>query len=241
MKAIVNKIAALALCTSLLASCTNGIDLEEVPVSIQEEVGLDESKVADVNARELFKNNVFQVDWNKYVEMILTSVIGKDFQAGKEYANTTASPVSIMGQEVAPGKSLFVKNTVKAMYEAGAPEDSVYVVYLFAVPTANYKTPNKGHLFVESTFANAPAKPVLISPTDGKAQEIILPVDIKRVIVALYLKDEMACYIKPVNGSPELGKPGDFSVPRRYLVENENNRPGKGKRQRLYEVRVQLL
>ena len=55
------------------------------------------------------------------------------------------------------------------------------------------------------------------------------------------MKDEMACYVKSVDGAPELGKPGDFSVPRRYIVENENDRPGKGKRQRLYEVRVQLL
>lgn len=240
MKAI-SKIVSFALCASVMISCTRGIEYEEVPMSIQEEVGLDESKVADVTARELFKENVYQVDWDKYVEMLLDCSVGKNYQAGKDYTNTTSSPVSIMGQEVAPGESLFVRNTIKAVYESGAPEDSVYVVYLFASATANYKTPNKGHLFVESTFANAPAKPTLINSVDGRAQEITLPVDIKRLIVGLYMKDEKACYIKCVDNAPELGKPGDYSVPHRYIVENENNRPGKGKRQRLYEVRVQLL
>ncbi|WP_293711232.1 hypothetical protein [uncultured Parabacteroides sp.] len=240
MKAI-NKIISFALCAGVMASCTKGIELEEVPVSIQEEVGLDESKVADVTAREVFKDNVYQVNWDKYVEMLLESAVGKNFQNGVNYKNTTSSPVTIMGKSVAPGESMFVKNTVEAVYESGAPEDSVYVVHIFASDTANYKTPNKGHLFVESTFTNAPVKPVLVNPTDGKAQEIKLPVDIKRLIIGLYMKDEVACYIKRVGDAPELGKPADYSVPHRYIVENENNRPGKGKRQRLYEVRVQLL
>lgn len=240
MKAI-SKIVSFALCASVIASCTKGIEFEEVPMSIQEEVRLDESKVADVTARELFKDNVYQVNWDKYVEMLLENAVGKNYQSGIDYKNTTSSPVTIMDKVIAPGESMFVKNTIEAVYESGAPEDSVYIVHIFASATANYKTPNKGHLFVESTFANAPVKPELVNPTDGKAQEIKLPVDIKRLIIGLYLKDEMACYVKCVDGAPELGKPGDYGVPRRYIVENENNRPGKGRRQRLYEVRVQLL
>lgn len=240
MKAI-NKIISFVLCAGLMASCTKGIEFEEVPMDIQEEVGLDESKVADVTAREVFKDNVYQVAWDKYVEMLLDCAVGTNYQAGANYTNKTSSPVTIMGKEVAPGESMFVKNTVEAVYEAGAPEDSVYVVHIFAKSTANYKTPNKGHLFVESTFANTPVKPELVDPTDGKAQEIKLPVDIKRLIVGLYLKDDIACYVKRVGDAPELGKPADYSVPHRYIVENENDRPGKGRRQRLYEVRVQLL
>lgn len=238
---ILSKIVAFVLCFVVITSCTKGIELEEVPVSIQEEVGLDEAKVADVMSRELFKENIYQVAWDKYVQMILDCSIGTDYQSGKEYQNTTSSVMNIMGQEVAPGESVFVRNTIEAVYEAGAPEDSVYVLHLFASSVADYKTPNKGHLFVESTFSNTAVKPTLINPVDGKSQEISMPVDIKKLIVAFYLKDEMACYVKSVDGAPELGKPGDFSVPRRYIVENENDRPGKGKRQRLYEVRVQLL
>ena len=240
MKAI-NKIISFALCAGLMASCTKGIEFEEVPMDIQEEVGLDEEVVAQVTARELFKENVYQVAWDKYVEMLLDCTIGTDYQAGVNYKNTTSSPVTIMGKVLEPGASMLVRNTIEAVYEVGAPEDAVYVVHIFAKATANYKTPNKGHLFVESTFANTPVKPVLVNPTDGKAQEIKLPVDIKRLIIGLYLKDDMACYVKRVGDAPELGKPADYSVPHRYIVENENDRPGKGRRQRLYEVRVQLL
>ena len=45
MKAI-NKIISFALCAGLMASCTKGIEFEEVPMDIQEEVGLDEEVVA---------------------------------------------------------------------------------------------------------------------------------------------------------------------------------------------------
>ena len=117
----------------------------------------------------------------------------RTIRLGFNYKNTTSSPVTIMGKVLEPGASMLVRNTIEAVYEVGAPEDSVYVVHIFAKATANYKTPNKGHLFVESTFANTPVKPVLVNPTDGKAQEIKLPVDIKRLIIGLYLKDDMAC------------------------------------------------
>lgn len=238
---VMNKIMLLVLAVFTMTACTSGLEFEEIPLTVQEEVGLDESKVADVIARELFKGKMYQVNWDKYVDIILENVVGKDYQAGKNFTNKTSAPIRILDQELAPDKTMFVKNRVDAIYEAGAPEDSVYVVHLFAAATAKYKTPNKGHLFVESTFAKDPIKPVFINPKDGKAEELTLPTDIKRLVIGLYLKDEIACYIKAVDNAPQLGTPGDYSVPRRYLVENENDRPGKGKRQRLYEIRVYLL
>lgn len=232
---------ALVLVALATAGCTNGLEFEEVPQSIQNQVGLDESKVADVIARELFKGKVYQVNWDKYVDIILESTVGKDYQAGKDFTNKTAAPITIMGKMLAPNEKMFVRNTIESVYEAGAPEDSVSVVHIFAEATAKYKTPNKGHLFVESTFANDAVKPVLITPEDGKSQEITLPADIKKLVLGLYLADEIACSVKSVGNAPVLGTPGDYSKPCRYLVENENDRPGKGKRQRLYEIRVQLL
>lgn len=238
---VFNKIMSLALAVSAMTGCTNGLEFEEVPQSVQNQVGLDETKVADVISRELFKNKVYQVNWDKYVDIILECTVGKNYQAGTNFTNKTAEPISIMGKVLAPNEKMFVRNRVESVYEAGAPEDSVYVVHVFAAATAKYKTPNKGHVFVESAFTNDPVKPVLISPEGGKSEEITLPTDIKRLVLGLYLADEMACYINPVNGAPQLGTPGDYSKPCRYLVENENDRPGKGKRQRLYEIRVQLL
>lgn len=237
---IKTKIGVLFSSVLLGIGCTANLEFEEVPMEIQEQVGLD-AKCTDIIARELFKDNVYQVDWNKYVQLICDNVVGGTYQAGTNYTNSSSLPVTIMGKVVAPGKTIFVKNTIEAVYESGAPEDSVYIVHAFASAKATYKTPNKGHLFVESTFANAPVKPVFVKPVDGKSQEINMPVNINKLVVGLVLKDENACYVLRVNDAPELGKPGDYSKPRRYIVENENNRPGLGKRQRLYEIRVQLL
>ena len=241
MKITIKIFTLIFAATLSITSCTNGIEYEEVPESIQNDVSLKGDKLAGVVARELFKGNVYQVAWNKYVDIILENSVGNKYHAGSTFENTTTQSVSIMGKEVAPGESLFVKNTMVTKYEQGAPEDSVYIVYTFADAKAIYTTPNAGHLFDESTFSTSPAKPTFLNPKDGKYQKVVLPTDIKRLVVNLYLNDEMACYVLPVDGAPILGNPADYSKPHRYIVENENDRPGKGRRQRLYEIRVQLL
>jgi hypothetical protein len=236
------KIFTLIFATTLLiTSCTNGIEYEKVPESIQNEVGLKGDKLVGVVARELFKGNVYQVAWDKYIDIILENRVGDKYHAGSTFENTTTQSISIMGKMVAPGESMFVKNTMEAKYEQGAPEDSVYVVHVFADAKAIYTTPNAGHLFDESTFSAAPVKPTFLNPKDGKFQKAVLPTDIKRLIVNLFLNDEIACYVLPVDGAPVLGKPADYSKPHRYIVENENDRQEKGRRRRLYEVRVLVL
>ncbi len=47
------------------------------------------------------------------------------------------------------------------------------------------------------------------------------------------------CIVERIDGATELGKPGDFSKPQRYLVKNIAYLPeGVSQHTRLYEVRV---
>lgn len=235
------KIMILAFAVVTLGSCTKGIEFEEVPMDVQNEVGLKDA-CARVYARELFQGKILQLNYgeNNYVDMLLTNQIS-NYESAKTYTNTTSAPMTIQGTVVPAGGSIQLKNNVTPVYEAGAPEDSVYIVQVFVPDSTFYNTPNKGHVFVQSKFTDAAQQPFFIDPVDGQSARIRMVVDPKRLIVALLLNEGNACTVQQVGDAPELGKPGDFSVPRRYIVENENDRNGLGKRQRLYEVRVSLL
>lgn len=208
---ILNKIALFSFVTASLTACTKGIEYEEVPMEIQNEVGLDltgPTKGANVSARELFLGKVWEVNYGgKYVDLLRT---------------------------VDAKKSVLVSS----VYEAGAPEDSVYVVNITVSDSVVYETPNKGYLFDQSKFAGEAVQPLFIDPVEGRSTKIKLPVDLKRLVVGIVLKNDKACYVNRVGDAPELGIPSDFTTPHRYIVENENDRNGLGKRQRLYEIRI---
>ena len=242
MNTFIKKYLLLTLSVISFVSCQKGLVFEEVPESIYNEVGL-KANYGVVSARELFKDNIFQVNYNKYTSMILTVDLSKAYAGSTEYTNNTTEAVSILGETVAPGSSITLKNDLTIVDDANAPEGKRYIVTFFTSSTVQYKTPNIGHLFVESTFSNATVKPVFIEPVEpGKSQTIQLPVNAKQLIVGLSLTDDRACKVTPVNGAPQLGIPGDYSKPQQYLVTNVNERPdGQGKRSRLYEIQVQIL
>ena len=242
MNTTIKKYLFLALSVLSFASCEKGLVFEEVPESIMNDVALT-AAFGTVSARELFTDNVFQVNYNKYTSMVLTVDLSKAYAGNKEYTNNTTEAVTILGETVAPGKTITLKNNLTVVDDANAPEGKRYVVTFFASSTVQYTTPNIGHLFVESTFSDAAIKPVFVESVEpGKSQSIQLPVNAKQLIIGLALNDDRACKVTPVNGAPQLGVPGDYSEPRQYLVTNVNERPdGQGKRTRLYEIQVQIL
>lgn len=243
-----NKIVAI-FCTALLVSCQAGLEYEEVPESVYNNVDLT-SNYCNVQARELFKDKIYVVnheswgpEYPMYVENYISTVTIGNYQGnGKDYTNLTSSPVTILGQVVQPGETVTVKNTMEIVDEATAPEGKLYVLNIFADAAAIYKTYNKGYRFEAAKFAGEAVQPIMIDPVDGRSEQIILPVKPKEVVVGMLLSDNYACVVTPQEGSPELGKPGDFTTPHRYMVTNTTRRPdGQPARERLYEIRIQFL
>lgn len=235
---ILNKLYAVALGALLLTGCQTGLEYEEVPESIYNNVNLT-SAMCNVKARELFQDQIYAINWNKWVDNYISTVTIGNYQNGVDWTNETSASVTVGGVTVAPGETIHLQNSLTEEALASAPDGTLYVVNLYADSYAVYNTPNKGYLFDASKFSGDFA---LVNPTDGRSQQVILPVRKNEVIVEMLLSQEYNCKVKPQDGAPALGKPGDFTAPRRYLVVNESRRPdGQPAAQRLYEIRITFI
>lgn len=235
---VLNKLYAVALGALLLTGCQTGLEYEEVPESIYNNVNLT-SAMCNVKARQLFENQIYAINWNKWVDNYIGTVTIGNYQSAEDWTNDTSAPVTLNGITVAPGETVQLKNSLTEEALASAPDGTLYVVNLYADSKAVYTTPNKGYLFDASKFSGDFE---LVNPADGRSQKVILPVRKNEVIVEMLLSQEYNCKVKPQDGAPELGKPGDFTAPRRYLVVNESRRSdGQPAAQRLYEVRITFL
>lgn len=235
------------LCMAALASCTSGIVYDEVPESVYSDVELG-AGLAKIRVRELFTNKVWQVNHNdgkgQWLEEFLAQTqISQGYQDGKDYINNTGSDVTIMGQVLKPGEKMFVQNTLEEVADNSAPDGKKYIAYLFSPTKVTYSTPNKGHLFVESAFANESVKPIMVEEVvEGKFRSIILPVRQNALVIEFILANQYASSVEPINGAPALGTPGDYTKPQQYMVINTAFRPTDAPEyKRLYELRVQLL
>lgn len=243
---IIKIFLATMFCITLLGSCTSGLVYGEVPESVYSEVGLG-SGLAKIRVRELLTNKIWQVNHNDgkgqwLKEYIVQTQISQAYQDGKDYTNNTNADITIMGKVLKVGETMKVKNTIEEVDDSSAPDGKRYIIHLFSPTMVTYETPNKGHLFVESAFANDPLKPSLIDPVDGKSTKMILPVRQEALVVEFILANDKACKVEPVNGSPTLGTPTDFTKSHQYMVVNTAYRPdGAREYSRLYEIKVQLL
>lgn len=243
----IRNIAAITLtCLLIVTSCTKGLVYDDVPESVYTDVDLG-GGLAKIRVRELFVNKVWQVNHNNGQGQWLENYIGatqisQSYQDGKDYVNNTASDVTIMGKVVKPGETMYVKNTLEEVADTSAPDGKMYIIHLFSPTKATYKTPNKGHLFLESAFASESVKPTMVNPVDGKSESIILPVRQDALVIEFILSNQSACRVEPVGDAPALGTPSDYNTPQQYMVINTAYRPsGVPQAKRLYEVRVQLL
>lgn len=239
---IVNKLFVAALCITALSSCQKGLVYDDVPEDVYNNVSL-KSGLCEVVAREAFPAKVWQDKYNQWAEnIILDAGINSDFRDGTDYTNPTSHDLTILGTVLKPGETMRVRNTITEVADASAPEGKLYVLNVFAYDSATFKTPNKGHLFVESAFAGVTPQPVFIDPVEGRSERVKLPVDPTKVIVALLLDNSLACTVEAIDGAPTLGTPSDFSKPRRYMVINTTRRGDGGEaRRRLYEINLTLL
>lgn len=236
---IINKLYAIALGVLLMTGCQAGLEYTDVPESIYSNVNLA-SNLCNVRARQLFENQIYANNWNQWVPNYIGTVTIGNYQGdGKEWTNNSNSAFTINGVSVNPGGKTKVKNSLTEESLAEAPGGKLYVVNLFADAFAQYPAPNKGYVYDGSKFTGSFE---LVNPTNGRADNIKLPVRQNEVIVELLLSQEYNCKVYPQNGAPELGKPGDFTQPRRYLVVNESRRTdGQEAAKRLYEVRITFL
>ncbi|MGI6521830.1 MAG: hypothetical protein ACOX2D_12005 [Fermentimonas sp.] len=213
-----------------LASCERGLVFEEAPESTYTQV---EATRFDVKARELFENKIFAVNWNQWVDNYMnTQTIGTSAETWK---NETDKAVTLSnGQVVKPGES--VSGSIKEESDSKAPGGKVYVITVYVKDRATYNSPNKGFLFDGSKFTGDFK---LVNPENNRSEQVNLPVRKNEVIGELVLVNPWDCVVERIDGATELGKPGDFSQPQRYLVKNIAYLPeGVSQHTRLYEVRV---
>ncbi len=241
---LLNKIYSLAVGALLLASCEAGQVYEEVPESIYNNVDLG-SGYCNVSARQIFKDQIYAVNWDRWVEEYMpVSTIGK-YQSEADYTNHSASVVTVMGKTVAPGETIKVKNTMTVEDNAAAPDGKLYVLDIYANQYALYASQNTDYYFMASKFTGdfqlvtEKGEP---APDPTRSPWIKLPVKQTEVVVSIILSDSYACKVEGVGDSPTLGAPGDFSTPRQYMVINTTRRSdGKPAARRLYEIRLHLL
>lgn len=236
---LLNKIyaGAVALCCVWgISSCTAGLTYEEAPESVYSEVGVSGF---NVNARELFTDKIYAVNWNKWVENYIdTRTVGTS--GTLKWTNKTGAPYTLPdGTVVAAGETVDVKGSQEVESDSSAPGGEVYVLNVFAASKVQYQTANKGYLFDGSKFSGDFE---LVDPVDNRSQYVVMPVKKNEIIGEMYLVDYSICTVEPVDGAPKLGMPGDLSKPCRYLVKNIAHRPGGvAQYQRLYEVRITFL
>lgn len=245
-----NKLGAIAFSALLFASCQSGLVYEEVPESIYNDVNLT-SNFCTVQSRHLFENQLYGVNWNKYSEGYISTVTIGNYQGdGKTFTNDTAEPVTILNTTLQPGESITIKNNMDVVDDASAPEGKLYILNIYADKVTLYSSPNKGFLFDGSRLTgdfvlgntNKNGQFIPTEPQSGMDQQVIMPVNPKEVIVALLLSQEYNCQVTNIDGAPQLGLPGDYSIPRRYLVTNISRRTdGQPAKERLYEVRITFI
>lgn len=200
------------LCCLSLVSCEAGLTYDEAPESIYSEVGVNSGTPFIVRARELFPNQVWAKNWNKYAE---------------NYMNT---------------QQISWEATLSEESNENAPGGILYVIHVKANTRVTYKTQNKGYLFDGNKFSGDFRLGEEDTDNAGMSQRINLPVRTNEVIGELILSDVYNCVVERVDGAPELGVPADFTKASRYLVKNICYRPaGVPQATRLYEVRITFV
>lgn len=213
-----------------LSSCEQGLVYEEAPESTYSQV---EATRMDVRSRELFENQIYAVNWGQWIDnYINTQFIG---DTNGSWTNNTGVAVTLSnGQVVQPGEK--VTGSITEVSDPAGPNGKIYVMTAYVKDKATYKTANKGFLFDGTKFTG---DFTLVNPVDNRSESVTLPVRENEVIVELVLVNQFDCVVEPQGGAPELGKPGNFSQPYRYLVKNIAYLPaGVSQYTRLYEVRV---
>ena len=197
------------LCGVSFASCEAGLTYEEAPESVYSEVGVNSGTPFIVRARQLFPNQIWAKNWNKYAD---------------NYMNT---------------QQISWEATLSTESDASAPGGTLYVINVKANTRATFNTENKGFLFDGSKFSGDFQLGEEDPDNTGMSQWVNLPVKQNEVIGELVLVNPYDCVVERIDGASELGVPADFTKSNRYLVKNICYRPaGVDQYTRLYEVRV---
>lgn len=206
-----------------LQSCSKGIVDDEVPAEYKSALHING---VYAHARELFYNKLQGVNYEgaplqNYVQQV-TALAGA---AG-----------SLSGDAI-----------IEKVPEEGLPGNELWRYTINLADSATYTAPNLGWVFVKSEFdKDNTMNPAFIDlDENGHCSSVKLPVDIKRLVVSFaFAGDYAEVYnnevAENIDGAPRLGVPGDFSVPRRYLIQNKWKMDDGTRMQRVVEIRVQF-
>lgn len=205
-----------------LQGCTKGIVEDEVPEEYRSALNI---AYLYGSARELFYDKMCGVNYDgaplsNYVQQVSA------LKDGKDYMNVSA--------------------VLEKVEEAGVPGNELWRITVNVEDSVVYETPNNGWLFVKAEFDkdNSMNPSFIDLDANGRCRKVKLPVDIHRFVIGIefdgdyheYYNNEVA---ERIDGAPKLGVPGDFSEPRRYLIQNKWEMEDGTHMQRVVEIRVQ--
>lgn len=207
----------------LLQGCTKGIVDDEVPEEYKSALNITR---VYVHSRELFYNKLCGINYegaplSNYIQQVTS------LEKNASYAKTDV--------------------VLKKVTEEGLPGNELWQVTLNLADSVVYSAPNNGWVFVKAEFdKDDTMNPVFIDLDDkGHCSKVKLPVDLKRLVISLtfdgdYLEGYNNEVYEQLNGAPKMGVPGDYSVPRRYVVRNKWEQSDGTHMQRVVEIRVQF-
>ena len=206
----------------VVQGCTKGIEEDEVPAEYR---GALNVSAVYTSARELFYNKICGINYeaeplSNYVQQVTALVGGKDY--------------------------LDASTVLEKVEEQGVPDGELWRITVNVEDSVVYTTPNNGWLFVKAEFDkdNSMNPAFLDLDENGRCRSIKLPVDLRRLVVSFEFDGDYQEYynnevIENIDGAPALGVPGDFTEPRRYLVQNKWEREDGTHIRRVIEIRVQ--
>ncbi len=233
------------LCSTLsFTACEADLTYEEAPESYYSQVGISG---ITISAREWFVDQMYAVNWNKWVDNYISTVtVGGT--GSFSWTNNTNAAITVNGKSVAPGETVTVTSSTTTESCSEAPDGTLYVYNMYVTDHAIYNTPNKGYLFDKNKFSgefqlldhNGTA---YVNAAGSQSRYVRMPIRKNELVGVITLVDRNNCTVEPVNGAPTLGEPGDFTASaQRYLVKNICYLPaGVEQYQRLYEFRITYL
>lgn len=229
-------------------ACEADLTYEEADESQYTQVGVS---AVNIYARELFQDKMYAINWNnKVVENYMPTVIIGSSSAF-DYINTSGSVVTLNdGTEVQPGETVTVSSTKTEESLAEAPNGKLTVFNIYAVDHAVYESPNNGYVFATDLFSGSSDYTLLdkvgdnyIETAENRSRYVSIPVRKDELIATISMSTtNFDCKVEPVEDSPALGHPADYSKPQRYMVVNVANRPaGVEQHKAMYEIRITFL
>lgn len=228
----------LLLAAVTVTSCQSGLNYDPAPEEYYTDVDLYTSYMF---SRYVFYDCVYAKNYDKYTTYMAQTQLST---SKLTWTNNTGSDYTLAdGTVVAAGQTIDIPSGLQTMTtrdDASAPDGKIYVITFYVPSKVTYQTANKGYLFDLNKYTGSDNF-TLVDGENGKSEKVQGDLNVKQLVISLVSNQNYGTDTtwQPLNGAPELGKPGDYSEPRQYMITNNMYRPsGVEATKRIYEVKV---